>query len=168
MKKQKNKPDKKPSYIFPDFLAEVMSKVDPRTQYEASMLSMSMLCIGLVLSTVYAWAYLDLQLWFKITLTINSFFGILFMWSFIITTYQQYLAYMDSRALDDLINKPIDDIQPKGLAPTKQEVKEMKKFLPDAEVRKALGEDELFKDVHEVNPINEVMKGGETNANKKN
>lgn len=90
--KKKNKTTHK--YIFPDFLARVMAKVDMRTQYEASMLSMSFMSIGLVVTITYLVIFFDFQLWYRIFLVINGVAGLLFMWSFITTTYQQYRAYM--------------------------------------------------------------------------
>jgi hypothetical protein len=88
MDKVKNK------YIFPNFLASMMSKVDMRTQYEASMMSMSLIMVGLVVSGFYLWVYTMLPLWYKIFLMINVFAGIIFLSSFVITTYQQYITYM--------------------------------------------------------------------------
>src|SRR3972149_4798238 len=78
-----------PGYIFPDFLAKAMAKVDLRTQYEASMLSMTLISIGLVVSVVYFLLYFNFQTWYKVVLVVNGLAGILFMWSFIITTYNQ-------------------------------------------------------------------------------
>ena len=103
MKQQENK---RPNYIFPDFLGEWMSNISQQVQYEASMLSMTLLMVGLILSGVYAVLYLPVPLWFKITTCINCLFGIVFMWSFIVTTYQQYLAYMDSVKLQEILNTP--------------------------------------------------------------
>lgn len=91
MKKTKNKT---PKYIFPDFLAKAMSKVDMRTQYEASMLSMSLMSLGLIATIAYLIIYFDLQWWYKIFLAINGLAGMTFMWSFLTTTYQQYRTYM--------------------------------------------------------------------------
>jgi uncharacterized membrane protein YagU involved in acid resistance len=86
----------KNSYIFPNILAEVMSKVDMRTQLEASMMSMALMMVGLILSIIYAFIYIDLALWYKIVLVINAIAGLIFMSSFLVTTYQQYLNYMEA------------------------------------------------------------------------
>lgn len=86
----------KHKYIFPNFLAEIMSKVDMRTQYEASMLSMSFICIGLVVSVIYVFFYTSFAMWYKIFLIVNGIAGLIFLSSFIVTTYQQYLTYMDA------------------------------------------------------------------------
>lgn len=84
----------KHKYIFPNFLAEFMSKVDMRTQYEASMMSMSMICVGLIVTSIYLMIYTGFALWYKIFLVINALAGLIFLSSFIITTYQQYITYM--------------------------------------------------------------------------
>jgi len=93
----------KSNYIFPKFIADVMGKVDQRVQYEASMLSMFFMMIGLLLSVIYGSIYTDFKLWFKITLWVNAFFGLLFMTSYLITTFQQYKSYMEFKALQENI-----------------------------------------------------------------
>ena len=87
-KKEKHK------YIFPNFLAKAMSKVDIRTQYEASMLSMSLMSVGLIVTITYLVLYFNLQVWYKVILVINGLAGIVFMTSYLTTTYQQYKTYM--------------------------------------------------------------------------
>lgn len=91
---EENEEKPKPSYIFPNVLADVMSKVDMRTQLEASMLSMSLMMIGLILTGIYLTIYTTFAWWYKIVLVINILAGIVFMSSFIITTFQQYQSYM--------------------------------------------------------------------------
>ena len=85
-----------PKYIFPNFLAKAMAKVDMRTQYEAGMMSMSLILSGIVLSLVYMFIYVEVQWWYKIVLIINGLAGFVFISSFIVTTYQQYVSYMDA------------------------------------------------------------------------
>lgn len=82
------------NYIFPRGIAQAMAKIDQRTQYEATMLSMSMMMIGLILSVVYVCFFIDFRLWFKIVTAINGLFGIVFMLSFLVTTFQQYKSYI--------------------------------------------------------------------------
>lgn len=88
---------KKPSYIFPNILGEIMSKVDIRVQLEASMMSMTLMMIGLIISGFYVSFYIDFPLWYRITLIINILAGIVFMSSFIITTFQQYQNVLEVR-----------------------------------------------------------------------
>ena len=84
----------KPSYIFPKGMAGAMAKVDQRTQYEASMLSMTLMSVGLIVSIIYAMFFMDIPMWFKVVTAINGLLGVVFMWGYIIMTYQQYLSYM--------------------------------------------------------------------------
>ena len=86
---------KKPSYIFPDFLGDFMSKIDTRVQLEASMMSMTLMMCGLVISGIYVTLYIDFPLWYKIVLVINILAGLLFMSSFLVTSFQQYRNYME-------------------------------------------------------------------------
>jgi len=90
MEKEKTKN----KYIFPDLLAKSMSKIDLRTQLEASMLSMSLMGIGLIITITYLVIYMNFPLWYKIALAINGLAGVVFMWSFLVTTFQQYQNYM--------------------------------------------------------------------------
>ena len=53
----------KHNYIFPDFLAKSMAKVDLRTQYEAGMLSMSFMMIGMIITITYLIIYLNFAWW---------------------------------------------------------------------------------------------------------
>jgi hypothetical protein len=57
-------------------------------------MSMALLLIGMILMSVYTLIYLDQILVFKILLVINLLAGLLFMSSFMITTYQQYDSYL--------------------------------------------------------------------------
>lgn len=87
-----NKP--KPTYIFPKAFANAMSKIDQRTQYESAMLSMTLMSLGLIISVIYAIIYTQMATWFKVITAINGLLGVIFMWGYVIMTYQQYLSYM--------------------------------------------------------------------------
>lgn len=89
------KKEVKNTYIFPDFLAKAMSKIDMRTQFEASMLSMTLMLIGMIITIIYFVIYFDFQTWYKIVLIFNGLAGFLFMSSYLTTTYQQYVSYME-------------------------------------------------------------------------
>lgn len=72
-----------------------MSKVDIRVQYEAGMMSMSLMMIGLILSIIYAIFYFDFPIWYDIVLIINGLAGFVFISSYLITTFQAYNSYME-------------------------------------------------------------------------
>jgi len=93
MVEQTDKP--KHNYIFGDFLGKAMSKVDLRTQLEASMMSMALILVGLVVSSVYIFFFIDFPLWYRIVLVINMLAGLVFLWSNLVTQYQQYQNYME-------------------------------------------------------------------------
>ena len=93
--------EKKQNYIFGDFLGNALSKVDLRTQFEASMLSVSMMIAGLILTIIYIVLYIDFQLWFKIVFVVNGLFGILFMLSNLVTTFQSYRSYMEAKRMQE-------------------------------------------------------------------
>lgn len=78
------------TYIFPDVLGNLMSKVDTKTQMEASMLSMTLMMIGLIITAFYVGIYVEFPLWYKIVLEINFLCGLVFMSSFLIQSFQAY------------------------------------------------------------------------------
>ncbi|MFW6130040.1 MAG: hypothetical protein ACOC56_02575 [Atribacterota bacterium] len=78
------------NYIFPDVLGKAMAKIDIRTQLEASMMSMTLMMIGLIITAIYVGFYVNFPLWYKIVLEINFLAGIVFMWSFLIQNFQSY------------------------------------------------------------------------------
>ena len=99
MDKVKNK------YFFPNVMAVAMSKVDQRTQFEASMMSMFLILCGLVLSGFYILFYVSVPLWYKITIVINVLAGIVFLSSFLVTTFQQYQSYMQAKEIQDQLKE---------------------------------------------------------------
>lgn len=95
MKKQK-KDKEKHTYCFPNIMAKAMKKIDDRTQMEASLLSMSLLLIGLIMVCVYIVAWGDFSWWFKGMTIFNTLCGFIFLSSYLVTVYQQYVSYMTS------------------------------------------------------------------------
>jgi len=85
----------KNKYIFPDILAKVMSRVDLRTQLEATLMSTTLIVCGLMTTVVYMIFYINLPIWYKIVLGINGIAGFFFMASHLITTFQQYRNVME-------------------------------------------------------------------------
>ena len=55
----------------------------------------SILIVGLIVSAIYVWFYIDFPTWYKIVLEINFAAGFLFMSSFLVTSFQQYRNYME-------------------------------------------------------------------------
>lgn len=91
----------KNNYLFPNVLAESMKKVEMKTQLEAAMMSMFLLMIGMIMMSIYSLIYLTQGWLFKFLLIFNLLAGFLFMTSFLVTTYQQYISYMSAAAVQD-------------------------------------------------------------------
>lgn len=81
-------------YIFPNIMAKAMAKIDMRTQLEASLMSMTLILIGIVCSMLYMFIYTDFSIGYKIFLSVNGFAGFIFISSFLVTAFQQYQNYM--------------------------------------------------------------------------
>jgi hypothetical protein len=81
------------NYIFPKKVANSMAKISQRTQYEASMMSMVFILLGLKFITIYM-LFMDFGIWFKVGMVVNGVAGIVFIGSYLVTTFQQYQTYM--------------------------------------------------------------------------
>jgi len=98
MKEKKSK--EKYSYCMPDPLAKFMSKVDMRAQMEAGMLSQFLLLIGLTFMVIYMTIYFEGGLFYKFLIIFNMSCGWLLIGSYLVTTYQQYVSYMEALGID--------------------------------------------------------------------
>ena len=85
------------NYIFPEWLAAPMRKMDMRLQYESSMMSMTLILVGLLLTGIYMTFFVkSFPIWYKITLVVNVFAGVGFLGSMLVTTFQQYQSYISA------------------------------------------------------------------------
>lgn len=101
MKKQKEKY----KYIFPNALAKVMAKIDFRAQMESALLSQSLLLIGMTIMVVYMALFGQGSIAYKILIIFNILCGWVLISSYIVTTYQQYLSYMQAAEIDPQAHK---------------------------------------------------------------
>lgn len=81
-------------YVFPNSVAKFMKGISQRTQYEASMMAMVCILAGLIFMTIYIPFFTDLSTLMKIGTIVNTLAGMLFLGSWLVTTYQQYYAYL--------------------------------------------------------------------------
>uniref|UniRef100_A0A6M3JHI6 Uncharacterized protein n=1 Tax=viral metagenome TaxID=1070528 RepID=A0A6M3JHI6_9ZZZZ len=95
----------KHAYVFPDLMAKFMSKVSMQTQMESSMMSMFLIMIGMVLMVIYLLLFLEGSLFYKGLVVFNLLCGFLFISSFLVTTYQQYISYMNMMGIDPAEHK---------------------------------------------------------------
>ena len=82
-------------YVFPNIMAEAMKKLDMRTQYEASMMSMLTIMIGMIVMGVYILFFTEFATFMKVMVVVNTLAGFTFLSSYLVTTYQQYITYLD-------------------------------------------------------------------------
>ncbi len=94
------KEDKDPyTYCIPSPMAKFMKKIDERTQMEASLLSMFLLLIGLVAFTTYTALFSDWGIWAKSMTIFNGLCGFVFLFSYLVTTFQQYQALRETQEI---------------------------------------------------------------------
>ena len=106
----------KGNYCFPNFLGKAMAKVGQRVQFESSLLSIAFILIGLMVMTIVTIFGTDLSLFIKIMAGVNGIAAFFFLSSHLITTFQQYQAYLSIMGIledetdNPKINKPIEDL----------------------------------------------------------
>lgn len=83
-------------YVFPNIMAKWMSKVDQRTQYEASIMGNLLILAGLIWFGVMMTFFSQSTLTFKIMADFNVVAGFILLSSSMVTQYQQYKAYMEA------------------------------------------------------------------------
>jgi len=84
----------KGNYIFGNTLGKGMAKVSQRTQYEASLMSMVFILIGIVIMAIWTIFFTNFSIFIKIMTGINALAAWVFLSSMIITTFQQYQSYL--------------------------------------------------------------------------
>ena len=92
----------KGNYCFPNILAEGMKNVTQRIQYESSLLSILFILIGLIVLGIYTVFFTEYSLFMKIMIGLNTIAGFVFLSSSLITTYQQYINYLEVMNLLEL------------------------------------------------------------------
>lgn len=85
-------------YIFPDFFGNWMAKIDMKTQYEGSLIGFTLMIFSLLGFGVYKTFFTTETIGWKVYFLFNTLCGLLILWSFLVTTYQQYLNYLDVKA----------------------------------------------------------------------
>lgn len=105
IKNRKGKTDED-AFIFPTKVANTMKVIDIATQYEASILSIFSLIIGIILFGIYVVFFAPYNLITKIFVVFNSVCAVLLMGSMLVTNYQQLVSHKEStRMLGELANQ---------------------------------------------------------------
>jgi len=93
-------PKEKLKFIFPNIMAKMMKKIDMRAQLEASMMSISLIMLGMTIMVIYLIIYGEMGWFYKSLIIFNLLCGFIFISSFLITTYHQYLSFMEMSNID--------------------------------------------------------------------
>jgi hypothetical protein len=112
-KNKKGIPQEKYSYAFPDKMANLMKKVDMRTQLESALLSMFFILVGMLALDIYVTFFMNFDWWFKGLMLFNSFWGFAFLLTSLVGQYQSYVTYMQTvEALNNFGDKGTLDLNP--------------------------------------------------------
>jgi|GEM_PF-3864420 hypothetical protein len=82
-----------PKYIFPNFLAKLMSKVDQKAQYEASMMSIVFILFGVTWFVIYNAFMSPSTIAVRVVGVINLVAVFVLLSSNLVTQFQQYQTY---------------------------------------------------------------------------
>jgi len=94
MKFKKKKRVEHGRYIFPNILARTMARVSQRTQYEASMMAIVCILIGVFAMTIIT-VTADLSGWVKFFAVFNAVAAFVLLSSYLVTQFQQYRSYLE-------------------------------------------------------------------------
>ena len=83
-----------PKFIFPNIIAKGMANLTTQYQMEASMLSLVIILIGMIIMGIYSIFFTGINTFLKIMVGINGLAGMVFLSSFLVTQYQQYQSFM--------------------------------------------------------------------------
>lgn len=84
----------KGNYIFPSILSEAMKKVSQRTQYEAELMSLACILVGILVMSFLAIFFTDLSFWMKFMTGFNALAAFILLSSRLVTSFQQYQNYL--------------------------------------------------------------------------
>jgi Ca2+/Na+ antiporter len=104
IKNRKGKTDD--DFIFSPKIANTMKAVSIETQYEASILSIFCLMVGMLLFVIYVIFIAPYNWIMKVFIAFNSICGIVLIGSMLVTNYQQLMAHKESiKMLGELANQ---------------------------------------------------------------
>ena len=85
----------KGNYCFPNILAASMRNVSQRIQYEASIMSIVVILLGLIALGTYSVFFTNLSFFVKMMSILNMGAAFVFLSSNLVTSYQQYYNFLE-------------------------------------------------------------------------
>lgn len=106
------------SYIFPNIMAKAMRNINQRVQYEACLMSLSIILLSLTGIGIFTIFFTDYSFGVKIMTSVNTLAMLIFLSSNLVTTYQQYYNYMDMTGILNEYNngKELDNFKESKLS----------------------------------------------------
>ena len=105
----------KGNYCFPNFLGKAMAKVGQRIQFESSLISIALILAGIIVMATVTIFGTDFSLLVKVMTGVNCAAAFLFLSSSLVTTFQQYQAYLSIMGLLEDCDEEILDIKEEDL-----------------------------------------------------
>lgn len=93
------------TYCFPKKMAEKMNTFKQRTIYEATMLALVFLMIGIIGFSCYLVFFAGVAFWYKFFAVFNGLCILTLMGGSLIGTYQQYVSFMAATQMIEQIKK---------------------------------------------------------------
>ena len=111
--KEKNIVNKKTkgNYCFPNILTTVMKGISQRTQYEATMMSITVILLGLMVIGLWTIIFTNFSFFTKMMTAINMGAAFIFLSSTLVTSYQQYFSYLEVMDLLEEHNSKPEEIK---------------------------------------------------------
>lgn len=81
-------------YVFPNIMVKMMKGVSQRTQYEAEMLSLTFILVGLITMGIFTIFFTGASVFFKVLIGVNAVAGFVFLSSRLVTSFQQYQQFL--------------------------------------------------------------------------
>jgi hypothetical protein len=155
MEKEKKLRNEDGSYIFPNIMASAMRKVNPRVQYEAALLSLTIILCSLVFIGIFTIIFTDYSLTTKIMTGINTVALFIFLSSNLVTTYQQYFQFM---SFSGILNNEKTKNEVIGFNDELDSIKKQSKELKNQEEEQSTISEQIKKDILSDDDMNKVIK----------
>jgi len=97
----KKKRKEKGNYCFPSIMAKMMKSISQRTQYEATMMAIIFILLGIITMAIVTVFFTGLSLFIKIMAVVNTAAAFVFLSSHLVTQFQQYQNYLAMMGIID-------------------------------------------------------------------
>lgn len=96
----------KGNYVFPNIMAKMMKGISQRTQFEAELMSLTFILIGLLIMAIFTVFFTNTSVFVKVMVSVNAIAGFVFLSSRLVTSFQQYNQFLTAMGLIEEWNEP--------------------------------------------------------------